>query len=158
MTETMLKLTALDAEDLEVLSAHLQDAVLTVGDLKYLPAEQRFAGVMNRFDWSGAASGDKGPDGKPFRRRKTGLRFDRVRAVRAQNIRMDDKEAILSLLAVSFEATEDPSGHVTLHFSGGGAVRLDVECIEAGLADLGPVWGTGNRPEHDLDETSGPSS
>ena len=126
---------------------------MRVGDLKYLPGEQRFAGVVSRFNWfraSGSPAG--GSDGETHERRRAGLRFDRVRGVRTHNIRMGEADAVLSLLAVSFEPADAPSGAVMLHFSGGGAIRLDVECIEAGLADLGPAWETGNLPQHAIED------
>ena len=58
------------------------------------------------------------------------------------------KDAVLNLLAVEFSETEAPSGVVTLTFSGGAAVRLEVECLEAELADLGPSWTTAACPVH----------
>jgi hypothetical protein len=136
-----LKLLALDKEDLEVLSAHLQDAVLKVGDMAFLPAQQRFALVVNRFDWDSAEAGHN-------RRRRTGLHFERVLRVRRQRLRTDTPDAVLNLLAVTFEETEAPSGLVTLVFSGGAAVQLEVECLECQLRDLGPVWETASRPVH----------
>lgn len=147
-----LKLAALDSEDLNVLSAHVQDAILTVGDLHYLPKEQRFLVTLNRFAWEkGAVAGDsrKSPDKE---RRRAALHFDRVHNVRSYNIRRDAKDGVLSLLSIRFEPTEDPSGTIELVFSGGGAVRLDVECIEAQLADLGPSWSTEFEPRHDLSD------
>ena len=149
MPSDLLKLTALDADDLEVISAHLQDAVLLVGDMKFLPGESRFAAVVNRFDWQGADAGDRA---KLYQRRRSGLRFDRVNSVKARNIRQDAGDAVLELLAVRFEAADGPAGRVTLVFAGGGAIRLDVECIEAALGDLGPAWRTENRPAHRLDD------
>ena len=148
MRETGLKLGALDAEDLAVLSSHLQDAVLKVGDMTYRPAEQRFAAVVNRFDWMHGASRDKGP----FRRRRSGLSFERVTGVKFRNIRRGADDAVLNLLAVSFEETDAPGGHIDLVFAGGGAVRLTVECIEGRLSDLGPEWETPSRPAHDLED------
>ena len=144
MASDLLKLTALDADDLRVISAHLQDAVMRVGDMRYLPVENRFAVVLNRFDWESAANGA----GNVFTRRRTGLRFDRVSAVKASNIRQGAPDAVLSLLAIEFEPADEPSGFITLVFSGGGAVRLEAECIEAAMTDLGPVWGTSSRPDH----------
>lgn len=141
-----LKLAALDAEDLAVLSAHLQDAVLKVGAMHYLPVEQRFAVTLNRFDWLET-------DMKPYRRRQSALVLDRVSGVRSQCIKRDAEDAILELLAIEFCQGDAPSGHIELIFAGGGAVRLEVECIEARLADLGPAWETGCQPAHDLAET-----
>lgn len=137
-----LKLAALDSDDLAVISAHLQDAVLKVGDMTFLPREKRFALVANRFDWEGDRRDQR-------QRRRTGVHFDRVLKAQRSRIRSDAPDAVLNLLAVTFEETDAPSGVVTLHFSGGGAVRLEVECLEAAMRDLGPAWETGSRPSHD---------
>ncbi|GJD88708.1 MULTISPECIES: DUF2948 family protein [Methylobacterium] len=139
----LLKLAALDAEDLTVISAHLQDAVLRAGDLTYLAAEHRFVLVARRFDWS------VGP-GEPERRRLTGVHFERVLGVRTRGIAPGgNADTALNLLAVTFAPTEPPSGTVTLIFSGNAAIRLDVECVEVQMKDLGPVWEAESRPGHD---------
>lgn len=151
-----LKLLALDEEDLQVMSAHLQDAVLRVADIAYVPSEKRFAMIANRFDWEGASVGKAGRK-KSFERRRSALRFDRVLSVQRQGVEQRAKNAVLELLAVRFEETDKPEGHVTLVFAGGGAIRLHVECIEAEMRDLGPVWKTKHIPEHedDSEATSG---
>lgn len=143
-----LKLIALDPEDLRVLSCHLQDAVIRVGDMAYLRRDMRFAAIANRFDWEHAvkdASGD-------YQRRRAGVRFERVKAARVHGFDPQQKDTVLALLAVTFEAGEEPSGVVMLHFAGGGAVRLEVECIEAELRDLGAAWRTPSKPAHAGDE------
>lgn len=142
-----LKLAALDREDLEVLSAHLQDAVLTVADIRYLPKEKKAVFIMNRFVW------DKEADkrSKEHERRRAALAFSQVKAMKAQNIRQDAKGAVLELLAVTFEPSEEPSGQIQLAFAGGASLMLDVDCIEAQLSDLGAAWSTPNLPRHDLD-------
>ena len=141
-----LKLVAFDEEDLAVISACVQDAVLKVGDLVYLPKERRFALGMNRFIWEKAADGSR----KDYERRRAALTFDRVLSVKTSNIRRDRPDAVLDLLAVSFEPTDAPAGVITIVFAGGGAVRLEVEVIETRLADLGAAWATRARPSHDL--------
>ena len=144
-TPECLKLLALDEEDLAVLSAHSQDAVMKVGDLTYLPKENRFALMMNRFIWEKA-------DGRrpSYERRRTALVFDRVKAVSTSHLRQDCRAAVLDLLAISFEETDTPAGNILLLFAGGAAVRLEVECIEARLADLGTAWATQAMPHHEL--------
>jgi hypothetical protein len=82
-------------------------------------------------------------------RRRTGLRFERVTAAQLSGIDVKRKDAILSLLAISFEPGEAPAGAITLRFAEGGAIRLLVECIEAELKDLGPVWRAASMPSHD---------
>jgi hypothetical protein len=141
----LLRLVAFDEDDLAIISTHLQDAVIRVGDLKYLPKEQRFALCARRFDWECEA-------GEPPRRRLTGLHFERVAGVRARGIDRQNPDAILNLLAVTFTPTDAPSGRATLVFSDGSAVQLDVECIETQMKDLGPVWEAEGRPTHDLEK------
>jgi Protein of unknown function (DUF2948) len=142
-----LKLIALDAEDLSVISAHLQDAVLKVADLAYLPTEKRFAAIANRFDWADALKDGK-DDPSSFARRRTALRFERVLDAKVSGIDLKNKGAVLSLLAIGFDAGEPPEGNVTLQFADGAAIRLGVECIEAELKDLGPAWQAKSRPQH----------
>jgi hypothetical protein len=151
---TQLKLIALDEEDLEVVSCHLQDAVVRASDMAYLPSQKRFAAVLNRFDWEQAAKGEG--DGK-FERRRTALRFDRVFGAQLKNLKPSG-DRILSLLAVSFEPKEPPSGHVKLTFSGEASILLEVECIEVELKDLGPAWRTRSKPQHPGDEPGGPGT
>ena len=147
-----LKLIAFDADDLAVMSAHLQDAVLKVGDVAYLPRERRFAAVGNRFDWADALTGGKSGS-QEYTRRRTALRFERVLGAQVQGIDLARKEAVISLLAVSYEPGEAPAGSVTLHFADGAAIRLQVECIEAELKDLGPVWSVASMPKHPTDDS-----
>jgi hypothetical protein len=143
-----LKLIALDPEDLKVLSCHLQDAVIRVGEMAYLKQEMRFAAIANRFDWEQAAK----LNDATYRRRRSGLRFERVRSAKLQGIDLAQKDVVLELLAVTFEPGEEPSGVLTLLFAGGGAIRLEVECIEAELRDLGAAWRTRVKPEHASDD------
>jgi hypothetical protein len=138
-----LKLVALDGDDIEVVSAHLQDAVVKAADIHWRPSEKRVVVALNRFDWE-AASGSA-PE---FRRRRAALRFERVSACKCRNCTAAVKDQVLNLLAISFEPIDSPAGIVTLTFSGGAALRLEVECLEAELADLGPAWGTDCCPEH----------
>ena len=143
-----LKLIAFDPEDLKVLSCHLQDAVIRVGEMAYLKKEMRFAAIANRFDWEQAAK----INDATYRRRRSGLRFERVKSAKLQGIDLAQKNAVLELLAVTFEPGEEPSGVLTLLFAGGGAIRLEVECIEAELRDLGAAWRTRVKPEHASDD------
>jgi hypothetical protein len=143
-----LKLIALDPEDLKVLSCHLQDAVIRGGDMAYLKTEMRFAAIANRFDWEQAEK----LDDATYRRRRAGLRFERVTAAKVHGIDLKQHGGVLELLALTFESGEEPSGAVTLLFAGGGAIRLEVECIEAELRDLGAAWSTRRKPEHATDD------
>jgi hypothetical protein len=140
----LLRLVALDQEDLAVISAHLQDAEVRVADLAYLPHERRFAFVAQRFDWETSPN-------EPPRRRLTGLHFERVMGVRCRGVERDKPDTLLNLLGVTFDQTDAPSGTATLLFENGSAIQLDLECVEAQMKDLGPVWPCSKRPTHDAD-------
>lgn len=145
----LLKLVALDEVDLGILSAHLQDAVTRVGDLRFERAERRFVAALNRFAWEKEMK--RGRLGRqPHERRRSIVHFDRVLAAQATGIDRSRPDAVLSLLAIEFTATDAPSGSVQLIFAGNAALRLDIECIEARLTDLGAAWETPSRPRHDL--------
>ncbi len=142
---SQLKLIALDEQDLSVVSAHVQDAVMKVGDLSWHPSERRFVAAANRFVWENKA----GLLRRNNERRRSALHFEAVRAVRTVGILRDKPEEVLSLLAVRFvPGAEAPAGTVELVFSGNAAVRLDVDFIEARLADLGAAWEAASRPRH----------
>lgn len=146
----LLKLGALDADDLQVISAHMQDALVRVGDMKFQRTARRFVLMANRFNWASAEKTGETPT-----RRRSGLHFNTVSAVRSNRIKHTAEDAILELLAIEFTETDTPSGIVRLDFAGGGVVELDVECLDAWLTDLGPEWGASRRPEHDLDANPG---
>lgn len=153
MTLDPLKFIVLDEEDLEVVSTHLQDAVVQVADVHWRPQEKRVVVAVNRFDWESAQNG-----GTEYHRRRAALRFERVLSCKCREIDPSGKDAVLNLLAVEFAATDEPSGVITLIFSGGAELRLEVECLEAELADLGPAWVTAARPVHGLSEEGKPKA
>ena len=125
------KLIALDADDLAVISAHVQDAGVQTGDIIWRQAEKRLVVGMNRLDWEQTA-GEAAP-----RRLISALRFDRVLSCKSRNIDLETPEIALELLGIEFHPGEAPGGSVLLMFGHGGALRLDVECLECELADLG---------------------
>ena len=142
-----LKLLALDEEDLKIVSAHVQDAVMKVGDLDFISTSRQFVVPMHRFAWEKDASARQP---QPERRNSV-LHFDRVSSARLSGISRDRPGDVLSLLAVTYAATDVPAGTVDLVFAGGGTIRLEVECIEARLVDLGGVWEASSRPAHETD-------
>lgn len=139
-----LKLIALDDQDLGIVSAHVQDAVMKVSDLGYLPASKRFVVTMNRFVWEAKSSLFR----RHNERRQSVLHFDRVLGAKTSGVPRDKPAEVLSLLAISFVPISQPAGIIELIFSGGGAIMLDVECIEARLADIGGSWEASSRPSH----------
>ncbi len=140
-----LRLIAADADDLVMMSAVLQDAVAQIGDFAHTPQARRFAFVANRFVWESASDKARGP----FARVRTGCHFDDVTAVRHLNLRVGAKDAVVEILSIRFTAGTDGAGVVMLDFSGGGAIRLDVESVNAQLADISAPWATRLRPQHD---------
>jgi hypothetical protein len=127
-----LKLIALDADDLSVISAHVQDARVRASDIVWRQGEKRLVVGLDRLDWEQTLSGGTAP-----RRTIAALRFDRVLACKSRHIDMDALEAVLELVGIEFHPGEAPGGSALLLFSHGGALRLDVECLECALTDLG---------------------
>jgi hypothetical protein len=127
-----LKLIALDADDLAVVSAHVQDARVQAADIIWRQGEKRLVVGMRRLDWEQTLSGETSP-----RRLIAALRFDRVLACKSRNIDLKAPQAALELLGIEFHPGEEPSGSAVLMFSHGGALRLDLECLECELTDLG---------------------
>jgi hypothetical protein len=148
-----LKFVVLDEEDLEIISTHLQDAVAKVSDVHWRPQEKRLVLALNRFDWESAQAAKPG-----YRRHRAALRFERVLSCKCRDVNPAGKDAVLNLLDIEFAETDAPSGVVTINFSGGATLRLEVECLEAELADLGPSWTATARPVHVLAEDSPPPS
>ena len=127
-----LKLIAFDADDLAVISAHVQDAKVQPADIIWRQAEKRLVVGMSRLDWEQTLTGETAS-----RRLIAALRFDRVLACKSRNIDLDAPETALELLGIEFHPGEAPGGSAVLMFSQGGALRLDVECLECELTDLG---------------------
>ncbi len=136
-----LKLRAVDEEDLAVISAILQDALVTIGEMVYLPEERRFALVANRFRW------EPRPGETHKERTLSGLCIDDVASVRRRGFHRREEERILSLLAITAEA-RDQHTTLLLEFAGGSSIRLEVGRILCHLDDLGEPWPTRWRPKH----------
>ena len=141
-----LKFVALDPDDLEVVSTHLQDAEVKVADVHWRPQEKRLVLGLDRFDWQ--AWNAANPE---MRRRRAALRFERVLSCKCNQATPHAKDKVLNLLAVEFDTTDMPAGVVTLVFSGGGALRLEVECLEVELVDLGPTRTVETRPGNPME-------
>jgi hypothetical protein len=127
-----LKLIALDADDLAVISAHVQDAHVQTSDIIWRQGEKRLVVGMHRLDWEQTPAGETAS-----RRLIAALRFDRVLSCKSRNIDLEAPETTLDLVGIEFHPGEAPGGSAVLLFSQGGALRLDVECLECELADLG---------------------
>ncbi len=135
-----LRLLAQDAEDLSIISAALQDAVAKIGDIAFEPKARRLTVAFNRYRWE--------RDTRTHERVRTGLQLAGVLGVQSRRLRRDARSAVVELLAVSFEPGEAPGGAVVFTFAGGGDLRVEVECIEAVLADVSTPWPTPRTPSH----------
>jgi Protein of unknown function (DUF2948) len=167
-----LKLRASDRRDLEMIASVIQDALVPLSDMAYLPGERRFVLLLNRFRWEAvradseeidplapAKAGSTAMDvsfadqpASPFERVHSALVFDRVRAVKRRGLENAARAGLVEILTVSLEGS-----HVLLAFSGNAAVRLDVDQLSCHLEDLGEPWPTLWRPRHSERETPGGS-
>jgi hypothetical protein len=139
-----LKLLGLDKEDLQIVSAAAQDAIFKVADAVWLPSARRFSIRLQRFVWER----DNGAGAKGQRIWAV-LSFEGVLGVKAHKVAQSRRDAFASLLSISFEeAGEAPAGMITLSLADGGAIALDVECIDAVLADIGEAREAVGRPDH----------
>lgn len=139
-----LRLTALDVTDLEAISAALQDAVAQLGDFEFSSRQRSFTIAFNRFRWE--AGGRK-------QRVRCGLQIGHVLAARSHNLRQGVEEAVVNLLSIGFEPADAPSGQIVMIFSGGGEMRLEVECLDLAMADISAPWPATRRPGHDTDQS-----
>lgn len=135
-----LRLLAQDADDLAIISAALQDAVLHVGDIVYEPGSRRLTIALNRYRWETKGGG----------RVRCGLQLGGVLKVQTRKLRRGAAEAVLELLAMTFTPGDAPGGTVTFSFAGGADLRATVECVEGVLADVSAPWSTRRTPAHDL--------
>jgi hypothetical protein len=143
--EAPLNLGAMDTDDLQVVASLTQDAVFPCTEMKWDRAAGRFALLINRFRWEEGPARAIAPE-----RVQSVLAFDTVTSVATSGIDRSDKDVILSLLTISFEETEAPSGHMLLTLAGDGAIRLAVEAIDVTLKDVTKpyVAPSGKAPGH----------
>jgi len=138
-----LRLLAQNNEDLQIISSMVQDAVSRVGDISRDGKSKQLIIAMNRFCW------ERGKRSAPARTRSA-LQVSGVLNVKSSGITIGKPNGILSLLAIKFTPDKElkPGGHVEITFSGGGALMLYVECLDAALVDLSEPWGAKSRPKH----------
>ena len=139
-----LKLIAKTAEDLRVLSAHLQDSIAYPADIANLKKNRIFLMQLNRFMWEDVEKG-------VFRKNKrirTVLKFDNVIEVNSKNISQTSKDRFLDFLAIESNQMLDNNYEMKLIFSGDSVIRVIAEVIEVALDDQGEPWDTKNKPKH----------
>ena len=145
-----LKLIAFDDQDLGIIAAHIQDAVMKVGDLHFDAPGKRFVLELNRFVWEKVNSNSSKPS---YERRKTILHFERVNKVQSHSLNQGQQDSVLNLLTIKYQNDPDtdsgPEGVIEIIFAGGATIHLFVECIEAQLTDLAGSWETASLPRHE---------
>lgn len=132
--EAPLNLGALDAEDLQVVSALVQDAVFPVTEMSWRAKEHRFAILLNRFRWEDRDNAEKRH--RDVERVQSLLVIENVLKVASQGVDRSDKDMILSMLSLDFDAGEEGAGALTLTLAGDGGIRLSVEALEVSLKDV----------------------
>ena len=155
MTYKPLRLKGEDIEDLEILSALLQDAVVFVGEAAFAKSQGRFVLMVARFIWQDAE--DKGmarrkrqriAEGGDYLRVRGALHFNFVRGVKARGVDQSEKAAPLDLLSLRAEKAENGFDLIHLSFAGGGEMMLEVDGIEYAYEDRSEPWATPIKPEH----------
>jgi len=136
-----LRLLAQDADDLTVLSAAVQDAVVRVGDIRFEPARRTLTLVVNRYRWESAVAGGQ--------RVRSVLQFGGVLGVRSRNLRRDAEDAIISVLSLGFLPGVPPGGALSIVLAGGGDLQAELECIDAALSDVSDSWPARAEPKHE---------
>lgn len=155
MAET-LKLIAHDTEDLQIVSACLQDAICRVGDMAYQPATRRFATIFSRFRWENQqfAKGLRLLRRPRTERVRAAIHFNSVMAVRKRDIDQLHPEQLLDLLAINSTENADKTVQIQLLFAGGAEILLEAECVDCIMEDIGAPWPVRTAPKHPTDAQS----
>jgi len=133
-----LRLLAQDADDLAIISAAMQDAVAKVGDITFEPKARLLTIAFNRYCWESGGN----------ERVRSALQLGGVMKLQARKLRRGARDAVIEVLAVTFDAAEPPGGLITISCAGGGDLRATVECVDAVLADVSKPWPTARAPAH----------
>ncbi|MEM8697780.1 MAG: DUF2948 family protein [Pseudomonadota bacterium] len=143
-----LKLRAETAEDLEVVSALVQDAVCKTGDIHWMPRSRRLVLILHRFRWEDRAEAER--QKRPYERVQSALTIEDATALRVRGIDQAAPLGVQAMLALGFEATEDGAGVLRVTFADDAEISAQVECLRLSLSDLSQPWEaqTQRPPEH----------
>lgn len=146
--EAPLNIGALDSEDLTVISAMVQDAVLPVGEISWQANQRRLALLINRFRWEDKTNAER--QGRPVERVQSLLVFDTVLSVASQGLDRSQKDLVLSVLSITTENAENGDCFFTVTLAGDGALRIRVEAVEVHLRDVTRPYAAPSRksPHH----------
>jgi hypothetical protein len=146
-----LGLQAMDCEDLGVIAAAMESAVVRIADISYMAKARSFEMMTNRFVWEDALRDDPGAK---YKRIRCGLVVRDVKHITRRGFDPSDSKGVMELLTIECEAREDAAATLTMIFAGDAAIRLDVECVDVTLKDIGEPWPARRKPEHDRDATN----
>ncbi|MBZ4023388.1 hypothetical protein CKO11_13065 [Rhodobacter sp. TJ_12] len=146
--EAPLNLRGESAEDVTVMAALVQDAVLPVAEIRYEPKARRLSMLLNRFRWEDKARAEA--EGRPYERVQTLLVISDVLKVASQGFDRHDADLVLSVLELAFEPGADGTGRVVLVLAGDGALAAEVECLALDLRDVTRPYAavSGQAPHH----------
>ena len=146
--EKPLHLKAEDADGVPILSALMQDAVLTMADMKWEPRARRLALLVNRFRWEDRDAAEK--RGRAFERTRSLLMVGGALSVSSTGIDRGDRDVVLSVLALTWAPGSDGAGRVILTLAGDGAIEARVECLDLTLKDVTRPYRalSGHVPRH----------
>jgi hypothetical protein len=146
--EAPLNIGALDSEDLTVISAMVQDAVLPIGEISWQANQHRLALLINRFRWEDKTNAER--QGRPVERVQSLLAFDTVLSVASQGLDRSQKDLVLSVLSITMENAENGDCYLTVTLAGDGALRIRVEAVEVHLRDVTRPYAAPSRksPHH----------
>lgn len=139
-----LKLIAKTDEDLRVISAHLQDSIVSPTDIASLKKSRIFLIQLNRFMWEDVEKGVF----RKSKRIRTILKFENVLNVHSKNINQEKRDRFLDFLAIESKEMPDKSFEMKLIFSGDSVIKVASEIIEVTLDDQGSPWETNTKPKH----------
>lgn len=145
-TEQPLRLKAELRDDVEVMSALLQDAVAQTSEMSWARRHRRFTALLNRFRWEDVPAAER--QGRSFERVRAVLAVDGVLRVRASGVDPADRDLVLELLTLAFDPGEDGSGTLRLVFAGDGEIALEVECLDVRLVDVTRPYLARSLPHH----------
>lgn len=146
--EKPLRLSAVDADDLTVIAAIVQDAVFPRMEMRFERKSRRFAILLNRFRWEDAQNAKIRK--RDYERVQTVLVFDDILQVQTQGLDEADADMVFSLLSLSFDPGEDGTGRISLILAGDGVIALDVEAVNVVLRDVTRPYTapSGQAPSH----------
>ena len=141
-----LKLLAKNQDDLKVISAHLQDSIVTVKDIIFLKQNRTFIMIVNRFMWEDIEKGVF----RDSKRIRCAIKFEEVVKVESKNINQKNRNKPLECLAIKSSIAEDESHKIKIFFAGDSIITIGVEVINVILQDLGKSWKAKYIPKHKI--------